>query len=359
MKFFSLILFFSLFDAAYAQQSFDQRYAFDPQKKDPTEIAQMISRLDREGDTYESKRNSQNQQLQSVVKALTLLRSAKYTDPTPFQIPPQLSALTKQDTITDGLLKPFAAELEKLSVAVKSIQSVPLAIAGLTDPTLRPLLPSQLRSRRPVFCDVDDFNEIIKRIKAADDKSTNDAQDVRQCIEFAQNPPRPENDRLSAISELERVATEARSAIEDTDKTINSIIQNKAKWTNQLHNSVDISSNLLTYTIPLLGLVVILLMGIPILYSKATQESIIASGFILEVFTVFLLISATLVLGVAQRIPSEALGTLLGGISGFVLGRSAGLNRSGQGLDAGQRNPVPPAPPPPPPANPEAAPRIG
>jgi hypothetical protein len=311
-------------------------------KKDPTEIAQMISRLDREGDTYESKRNSQNQQLQSLVKALAALRATKYTDPAAVQISPQLSAILKQDAITDAMLKPFTAELEKLSGAAKSIQTVPLAIAGLTDPTLRPLLPSQLRSRRPVFCDVDDFNEIIKRIKAADENSKSDAQDSRACVEFAQNPPKPETDRLSAISELERVATELRQSIEETDKTITSIIENKAKWANQLHNSVDISSNLLTYTIPLLGLVVILLMGIPILYSKATQANIIASGFILEVFTVFLLISATLVLGVAQRIPSEALGTLLGGISGFVLGRSSvNQNRSGQtGQEVMHRSPT-------------------
>lgn len=283
--------------------------------------------------------------MQSLVKALAALRSAKYTDPAPIQISVQLSAVLKQDTITDAALKPFAAELEKISSAAKSIQSVPLAIAGLTDPTLRPLLPSQIRSRRPVFCDVDDFNETIKRIKAADDNSKNDAADSRACIDFAQYPPKPETDRLSAISELERVATEVRQSVEETDKTISGIIENKAKWANQLHNSVDISSNLLTYTIPLLGLVVILLMGIPILYSKPTQANIIASGFILEVFTVFLLISATLVVGVAQRIPSEALGTLLGGISGFVLGRSAGQNRGGQSSqDHSQRNPAPPLP---------------
>lgn len=59
MNFYPAIFLLALLDAAYAEQSFDQRYAFDPQKKDPTEIAQMISRLDREGDTYESKRNTQ------------------------------------------------------------------------------------------------------------------------------------------------------------------------------------------------------------------------------------------------------------------------------------------------------------
>jgi hypothetical protein len=65
------------------------------------------------------------------------------------------------------------------------------------------------------------------------------------------------------------------------------------------------------------------MLAVPALYTKEVQIQVIANGIILEVFTVFLLIASVLLLGIAGRIPVDSLGTLLGGISGYVLGRAA------------------------------------
>ncbi|MTI29542.1 hypothetical protein [Xanthovirga aplysinae] len=49
---------------------------------------------------------------------------------------------------------------------------------------------------------------------------------------------------------------------------------------------------------------------------------IYGSGLITEIVTVFLLTSTILLLGITEKLESEILGTLIGGISGYVLGRS-------------------------------------
>jgi len=43
---------------------------------------------------------------------------------------------------------------------------------------------------------------------------------------------------------------------------------------------------------------------------------------LIQIFTIFLLTSTILVLGFAGKISQDSLGTLLGGISGYVLGRN-------------------------------------
>jgi hypothetical protein len=87
---------------------------------------------------------------------------------------------------------------------------------------------------------------------------------------------------------------------------------------------VGIDRLLVTVALPMFGILMLLMLVIPRLYGAADlQRSIITSGILLELITVFLLTSTILMLGIGGRIEPAVLGTLLGGISGYVLGRSA------------------------------------
>jgi hypothetical protein len=72
----------------------------------------------------------------------------------------------------------------------------------------------------------------------------------------------------------------------------------------------------------------------------------------LAVVTVLLLVSAIIILGLGGKIQPEALGTLIGGISGYVLGKSAQVLASDKPKD--ERASAPPTPPAETKAEPEA-----
>jgi hypothetical protein len=69
-------------------------------------------------------------------------------------------------------------------------------------------------------------------------------------------------------------------------------------------------------------------------------KAIFASGILVEIITVLLLTMSILILGLANRIEGPVLGTLLGGISGYVLNRFRGRTQQ-DGTQAGElrRNP--------------------
>lgn len=108
--------------------------------------------------------------------------------------------------------------------------------------------------------------------------------------------------------------------IENFQTQINSLIANKEKEENEKE---EIDQILITIALPALGVLMILLMLIPRFYkSEELHLTIFTSGVLLELFTVFLLTSTILILGLGDKIKNEVLGTLLGGISGYVLGRT-------------------------------------
>lgn len=75
--------------------------------------------------------------------------------------------------------------------------------------------------------------------------------------------------------------------------------------------------------LPAFGLVLLAIFAIPKLYrDKELQAEIFSSGIVLDMFTVFLLTITILLLGLGRKLTENVLGTLLGGIAGYVLGRS-------------------------------------
>jgi hypothetical protein len=84
-----------------------------------------------------------------------------------------------------------------------------------------------------------------------------------------------------------------------------------------------LDSRIVTIAIPVVVLALIGIFLAPLLYkSEDMRSSIITSGMLVELMTVFLLTTAVIILGVAGRIQAELIGTLLGGVSGYVLGRA-------------------------------------
>lgn len=116
-------------------------------------------------------------------------------------------------------------------------------------------------------------------------------------------------------------------AIEDATKQLGAHEVTRKELDTQLSKRQEgqlvIDQTLIKFVLPSFALLVVVLLLAPRLYrSEQIQQSIVDSGLLLELITVFLLTATTLVLGISGRIQGDILGTLLGGISGFVLGRA-------------------------------------
>lgn len=127
-----------------------------------------------------------------------------------------------------------------------------------------------------------------------------------------------------------------------------SIIQKKEEYLGKLNTEIKemkqrhIDKMLITYALPIFGGIVILLLLIPAVYkmikvgndtieTDSIVKLIFEKGVLLQMFTVFILTVTILILGIGQKISSEVMGTLLGGISVYVLQNSFKNGGSGSG----------------------------
>lgn len=115
--------------------------------------------------------------------------------------------------------------------------------------------------------------------------------------------------------------------IKEMESSLKSLSAKRISLINALQKSTALSDQLLTWAAPGLGLIVIILLIAPRCYSADVQKTVFNTDVIIQLLTVFLLTTVILILGIAGKIPENALGTLLGGISGYVLGRTT--NRTG------------------------------
>ena len=84
-----------------------------------------------------------------------------------------------------------------------------------------------------------------------------------------------------------------------------------------------LDTRVLTIGVPIVAIAVVLMLLAPLLYkSDDLRRAIISSGLLVEVTTVFLLVAAVVILGIDGRLEAGVIGTVLGGLSGYVLGRS-------------------------------------
>lgn len=122
------------------------------------------------------------------------------------------------------------------------------------------------------------------------------------------------------------------SGIKEVEATLEA--QNKSL------NDVEKSTKdrlLMVVVLPVFAIIIILLFIIPYLYqgNNAVLKMFFEEKIILQVFTVFILVIAILLLGIGDKIQAETLGTLLGGISVYVLqnviGNAGGNKKAAEG----------------------------
>ena len=81
------------------------------------------------------------------------------------------------------------------------------------------------------------------------------------------------------------------------------------------------------------GVGAIVLAGVK-LFSNDIQEEMVVSGQIVQFVTILILLGIVLALGLADRLKEEALGTLLGGLAGYVLSQGVGRQERNRVLRA-------------------------
>jgi hypothetical protein len=124
---------------------------------------------------------------------------------------------------------------------------------------------------------------------------------------------------------------------EETDEFKKIVSSNISKFKQQLKDLVDdegkmarnsIDRTLTLIALPLFGLILITVFLFPIfITSNSTDQKLRIllygpKGLILELLTVFMLISAILILAIGDKIEQDVLSTLLGAISAYVLQKS-------------------------------------
>lgn len=85
------------------------------------------------------------------------------------------------------------------------------------------------------------------------------------------------------------------------------------------------------------------------LFDSRIQQELVASGQIVQFVTILILLGVILALGLAQRLQAETLGTLLGGLAGYVLSQGVGRQAQQRVLNEIRSAAASPPPPPPPP----------
>lgn len=128
------------------------------------------------------------------------------------------------------------------------------------------------------------------------------------------------------------------ATLSSLDQTLTSLRKRQAELQDIVEQGqAQIDIKILKFGLPAFGIILLGILLIPKAYhDKDLQTLIFSSGIVLDMFTVFLLTMSILLLGLSQRVHENVLGTLLGGISGYVLGRT---------LSRGPSASVPPIPP--------------
>ncbi len=134
-------------------------------------------------------------------------------------------------------------------------------------------------------------------------------------------------DRIQNFKNLLMASKFELSKLENSSRYLMGTEQEKIEGLEEELNKLSesgISRLLILFAVPLFGVFLIILMIIPKFYdNKETRKMIFEKGILLQLVTVFLLTSIILLLGIGNKLSSEVLGTLLGGISVYVLQQSS------------------------------------
>lgn len=138
--------------------------------------------------------------------------------------------------------------------------------------------------------------------------------------------------KVSVKSTLEEI-TDFKDALISEQKDTRGKIQGLLDETTEI-NSLSRDKVLLTKVLPVFTILILLLFAIPYIYRNVTVKDgttesnvlieIFSKGLLLKVFTVFLLTISIVLLAIGNKIQGETIGTLLGGISVYILQNSFG-----------------------------------
>jgi len=138
--------------------------------------------------------------------------------------------------------------------------------------------------------------------------------------------------KVSVKSILEEI-TDFKEALISEQKDTRGKIQGLLDETAEI-NSLSRDKVLLAKVLPVFTILILLLFAIPYIYRNVTVKDgmgesnvlleIFSKGLLLKVFTVFLLTISIVLLAIGNKIQGETIGTLLGGISVYILQNSFG-----------------------------------
>ena len=157
------------------------------------------------------------------------------------------------------------------------------------------------------------------------------------------------------ISKAESAKTQLSQVIELLKKR-QALIQDKLS--KQQVSAARTISDQLWVIILVIGFSGIVTMLVVLFFPHPIQMEWVASGQVIQFVTVLILLSVILSLGLSDILRENVLGTLLGGIAGYVLAQGVGRAAARAALTSGAALPPPPPPvaAPPPVAPPPAAP---
>ncbi|WP_394747662.1 hypothetical protein [Spongiimicrobium salis] len=120
------------------------------------------------------------------------------------------------------------------------------------------------------------------------------------------------------LRNLNRIEDQIKSAISDIDNRLNKLYSHKGQ-------NRDLHRIAILMGLPAFCVTILLLFLIPYYLERKSETNNPNTNnkqYLLDVATVLLLTMTILILGLAKMITGEVLGTLLGGISGYVLNRT-------------------------------------
>ena len=131
--------------------------------------------------------------------------------------------------------------------------------------------------------------------------------------------------------------TSISANFQEADDLLKENTQNITKLTNELNKlysgtqkAIDNVTGQLPLIIGVIALFAVFIMGITYLYQADIQMEWVASGQITQFVTVMILLSTVMALGLTNILHEQVLGTLLGGIAGYVLAQGVGRAASRQ-----------------------------
>ncbi len=159
-----------------------------------------------------------------------------------------------------------------------------------------------------------------------------------------------EKDWLRATAAaLARECEVVKARVDDSAKQLEGNIGQKQDQLTALRDNLRASTSLdvlVTWGLPATTGVVLLLFAWVRTFREGIQKEIVSTRLLLDMVTVLLLITTILILGLSGKMDQEVLGTLIGGITGYTLGRAAlgdgrflgrGAQADSSSRDGGQR----------------------